>query len=101
MAAQIVRLARTAAANTDATEQRKSLIFAFGLAHFVDDHPSVVTRLCKQGFGVKHAPSGRDRCAVERMFHEQGVKLQELSASKQTILMPVEVCMNWNSYYSA
>ena len=54
---------------------------------------------------MTHAPSGRDRCAVERMYHEQGVKLQELSASNRkfnkTILMPVGVCMNWNSYYAA
>ena len=37
----------------------RTLVFAFGLAHFEIDSPSVITMLCEQGFGVVHLPTGR------------------------------------------
>lgn len=67
MTNQIVRLA---------TERKgQSLVFAFGLAHFTEDSPSIIRLLCEKGYSVTHTPTRRDSCAFERRVEEEGVEI--------------------------
>jgi len=65
MVSQIVSIAEGSDSASGSTST-PTLLFAFGLAHFELDSPSVITLLCQQGFGVTHLPTGRDRCAMDR-----------------------------------
>ena len=59
-----------------ATERKgHSLVFAFGLAHFTEDSPSIISLLCDKGFSVTHTPTGRDSCALEKAFEDEGVDI--------------------------
>lgn len=97
MTSAIVRLAN------DSSNSDKRLVFAFGVAHFEGELPSVITMLCEQGFGVEHVNqigASEDRCAIEHEIQNNGVvfkQMPQVGLPGVTVLVPLDSCVPWGS----